>query len=104
MANSALPAISRVLEHKDDAVRVKALSAYWRVSFGADAGNVVDGLAALLKSPQPSVRVTAARTLGEIGGKAKPAVPALAAALSSPDDETAAAALEAMKQITRSEQ
>ncbi len=79
---AAVPALVKVLDDPDPAIREKAVGVLGRM--GAEAAPAVPKLTLLLNDPHPAVRRATARTLGQIGPAAKEAVPELMRALLEP--------------------
>jgi HEAT repeat protein len=76
---AAVARLREELEHGDAEGRVGALQALWVA--GESAAPLLDPVVGLLEFHDERVRDTAARTLGAMGWRAEPALPALRAAL-----------------------
>ena len=89
-----VPALSKLLEDRDGAVRVLAAESLGRI--GPDAKEAVTGLAGAMKDKDDLLRSAAAAALGQIGA---PAVPSLIEILKGKDAEQQSLAAGALKQI-----
>jgi HEAT repeat protein len=98
---AAVPALVELLHHADDAVRwntawtlgkLRATDAIAPLVAAMKDEAAVEPLTAVLKDPKANVRRDAARSLGQIGPAARPAVPALRALANDPDEGVRAAA------------
>jgi HEAT repeat protein len=79
-----VPALAaRLGEEQDSTVRDELLTIL--ADFGPDAAEAVEAVTAALDDDLPRIRYTAAFTLGNIGPKAKSAIPALKKNIRNPD-------------------
>jgi hypothetical protein len=94
----ALPALRRTLADPDERVRLWAAEAVLKIAPEAHA-DVVPALAALLAGRDNFHRAMAANRLGDLGARARPAVPALLRLLADPEHGPREAARRALREI-----
>jgi HEAT repeat protein len=100
-AADAKPALAKALESEDSVLKAIAAWALIHIDPACDdcLEKVVAVLSTSLKAPESQLRVQAAETLGELGSKAKAAVPALKAAAKDSEPAARSAAEAALKAI-----
>jgi len=99
-AASAVPALVKRLKDEDGDVRVAAAVALVRIAPDQHADLAVSAIVAELKNPDLLVRILAADALGELGSRARSAIPALGSALKDPEPEVRQAAKDAQSKVT----
>jgi HEAT repeat protein len=97
-----LPELHEMLARADTAVRVHAAHALWTLN--GERENTVPPLVSCLQdhfryAQNREIRRLAAETLGQMGARARSAVPALVVALSDSEEQVRAAATNALKAI-----
>jgi HEAT repeat protein len=85
-AKDAVPSLKSALEDPDAWMRLTAAVALTRIE-SKDESNLLP-LIQFLKEPDSSIRATAARSLGEMGGSARSAIPGLRELARDDDDES----------------
>lgn len=100
-ARVALPSLAKSTRRTID-IDLAIKSTTDQILNASDAQNI-DILAQQLQSRDPSLRLRAAKALGDLGPAARAAVPALAAVLADPDGDARRAAVAAIRQIQPNE-
>jgi HEAT repeat protein len=98
-----LPELKQLLDHHD--IRIQFLAALTYSKLDAPSDKILPIMMRALESHfisgewQSELQCHAAEALGEMGSKAKPAIPALLVALKDPNEKVRTAAAKALKQI-----
>lgn len=98
-AASAVPALVKRLKDEDGDVRIAAAVALLKIDPAKQSDAAVAAIAAELKNPDLLIRILAADALGDLGPRAKAALPFLTAALRDPEPELRQAAKEAQAKV-----
>jgi HEAT repeat protein len=98
-AKRAIPAVKHALEHSSGHTLVAAGWAYWKITAHPTAA--ITAHCRALQDPSPTVRVSAARRLGQMGAFAKPALAALNARIDDPDGAVRSAVRRTVEAISR---
>ena len=98
-AQAAIPALTDVINDKDEKPHIRFVLVTVLRRFGAEAKVVLPALTDVLKSDNSWVRAHAAEVLGKIGPPAQAATPALTDLLKDKEGEVRAAAASALGQI-----
>ena len=85
-AKAAVPSLKVALDNQDPQVRLNAAVALARIEPQEESHVLL--LVQFLKVRDPSIRATAAGSLGEMGGHARSAIPALRQLARDDDDES----------------
>src|SRR5262249_44133610 len=98
-AKTAVPALKRIAGDRENFARLVAVQALAKID-PPQTVELVPGLLELLRDETNYGRPFVAQTLGELGPRAKDAVPLLLAAQNSDDSQLRDAATEALKKIS----